>query len=1403
MKSTLHPSRRNWLNILLILLFVATSSVAFSQQQFADLQSFGFIENNGQIHDQNGNPADHVSYLWASARGLNVQLRQNGLSYDTYRKVKNEGAPFYLSQKPKANKYKAQRIDLELVGSNSESKPVASGPAPDAINFYQSIRDPEGITARHFNKVTYKNIYEGIDLVCSVDKSHGGNFKYDFVVDDNADLSKVKLRYSGFSDVSFNKDEIRFGLEKGALSESIPASWFAPSGSDAKVEYELLEQTDRFITVGLKLVSEKQANQQLVVDPEPMLHWGLSYGDSLVDYGSAVAEFFGHPYFVGSTQMMMNIATADTTHPAYVDATYDLEFGGGEYDGFITRREYAGLRMFSTYIGGTGDDFLEAIDARNYEVFIAGNTSGSEGLATDTSFMTGPVGSTDCFVAKLDTLGQILWSSYLGGSGEDSATVCKFDTLGNTFLGGVTNSPDLFASASAAPLVDYSGGMDGFIAKFDTAGQVVWSTYFGGAEDDYLDDLHIDSLLNIYACGHTFSTDGIVTDSAFQQTLTGGQDAFFAKFDTLGTRLWSTYFGGDSVDVATGITSVESKVFATGYTNSPSGIVGDLPDSLFSSINGGEDAFLVRMDSLGIVEWSKYIGGAENDRAYAISRDFGDGIYLAGGTESDSGFVYSSEAIQPEFGGLSDAFILRYDTTGTPDWGTYYGGDSVDVATEIDVYGHTVVYFTGHTNSPASMQGGSSQWLEFGGNTDALMGKFIMAKSTAAAGICGGSGGSGGGGGGGSGGNYGGGSGGNEPQDQILLCQGDTMQLYTVGGACGYNSQWMWYANGCGAEGGGTLVDTGNVAMIAPDTTTTYYVRAEGLEDISSCVDVTIYVMEPPTTDIAPLDTLCPGDSLVLDATGEGWFEWTGPNDFSSYDSLPTIDTLIAENEGWYHVMLHNAPNCFDTDSAYLNLLEFEAFEWEAAPVSCWDVADGSIEVNSLTADSLMVSWGDSTLTGTSLSGLEAGGYLLHVENPIGCFVEDSIYIEEPPFYLDSLLIEPTTCGLDNGSATAQLVDSSNEYEIEWSASSSTELSISDLTSGAHQLTITDTSGCAEIIDFEIPISDSIQVVVQSNNDALCFGEESGSVDIAVYNSTGPIDVEVQGNFYETIEDTTATLEGFGANDYNFLVVDSLGCEAENSFSIGQPDSLSLDTNVTPATCGNAEGGATVTALGGTPTFNYYWPSLADSTNALENVEAGNYTVEVTDSNGCLLSETIEIPDLGVLDVMINPSNPGLASGDSVQIEVTTNPDLEPLLYVWEPSDGLSCDDCPNPWASPSESTDYELTVISPQGCENTAMLSVNEALRCNDVFVPTVFSPNGDGNNDKFEVFNNCIETMDLAVFNRWGEIVFESDDPERSWDGNFRGEPVSSQNFTYSLRAVLEDGTVVEKSGNVRIHR
>lgn len=1381
--------------LLLILGYVPLQA----QSNFVELQSFGFIENNGQLHDQYGQPADHVHFLWASARGLNVQLRESGLSYDTYHSVKPQDIPFYLNPSPSAKKFKFQRIDLDLVGANKNSSITAANPAADKINFYQSLKDSEGFTSSHYQEVTYSDIYPGIDLVCQVDQLRGGNFKYDFVVDAGADLSQVKLRYSGYTEVKFDKDEISFILDEGELSESIPASWFLPTKSDAKVQYRLLEQNEHSITVGLELEGERN-NQKLVVDPEPFLHWSIAFGDSLVDYGTAVTQNLGFSYFVGNTQMMMNIATADSTVSYDSTATYNIEYGGGEFDGFLTRRSYAGFRVFSTYIGGAGDDFLEGVDAKNHEITIAGNTNGSEGLATDTSFMSSPVGGSDCFVAKLDTLGQVKWSSYLGGTNEDTLTACAMDTLGNVFISGVTNSPDLFSLASESPTIDYSGGQDGFIAKFDTAGQVVWSTYFGGPEDDYIDDIYVDSLLNLYACGHSFSTEGIATEGAHQIDLAGNQDAFFAKFDTTGTQVWGTYFGGDSLDVATGITSISGEAHATGYTRSVNGIVdAEIPDSLYTEHSGQDDAFVVVLDTLGLVKWSKYIGGAENDRAYAIARDRAKSIYLAGGTESEYGLFQFPNAIQQIFGGASDAFIMKLDSIGDQVWSTYYGGDSIDVATHIDVYGFTVVYFTGHTNSPESMHGGAGDWLEFGGNTDVLMGKFIQKESTPADGISGGYSGSGGSGSGG-GGNYGGS---NDPVDQINLCLGDTMYLSTVGGATGYGSKWMWYADGCGAEGGGTLVDTGNVATISPDTTTTYFVRAEGLEDLSSCTDITVHVVESPTTEIAQMDTLCPGDSLVLDATGEGWFEWTGPNDFASEDSVPVIDTLVPGHEGWFHVMLTNAPNCFDTDSAYLNLLEFEAFEWEADPVSCWGESDGEISVSTLTEDSLMISWGDSTLSGSQLNGLEAGGYLLHVENLIGCFVEDSIYVNNPPSYLDSLIIDPTTCGLDNGGATLQFVNPNEEYEIEWSSGNSDSASTSGLVAGVHQVMITDSEDCTEFVEFEIPDSDTLLVNVTETIDALCNGGESGSAEITVQNAVSPMEVQAQGGFFETFDDTTAVLEGFAAGEYNVIVTDSLGCVAETNFEIGQPDSLSYNPHTTPDFCSEGSGGVTMLSSGGTAPHSYYWPATGDTTNSLTNLEAGSYQFVITDSLGCQLADAVVIPNEGVLDVQISPQDPMISIGDSVQIQVTTNPEVESLLYLWEPATGLSCDDCPNPLAFPEETTSYDLLVITPDGCENEAQLTVNIEVRCNDVFVPTVFSPNGDGRNDHLKVYNNCIEEMDFAVFNRWGEVVFETNDPNGEWDGTFRGEELNSDNLVYSLRAVLLDGTVVEKSGNVRIHR
>jgi len=139
--------------------------------------------------------------------------------------------------------------------------------------------------------------------------------------------------------------------------------------------------------------------------------------------------------------------------------------------------------------------------------------------------------------------------------------------------------------------------------------------------------------------------------------------------------------------------------------------------------------------------------------------------------------------------------------------------------------------------------------------------------------------------------------------------------------------------------------------------------------------------------------------------------------------------------------------------------------------------------------------------------------------------------------------------------------------------------------------------------------------------------------------------------------------------------------------------------------------------------------------------------------------------------------------------------------YYWNPSAWLSCDSCPNPIASPTVTTTYVVAVTDSDGC--SAQKTVTIDVVCGNVFVPDAFSPNGDGANEVLYVRGDCIKTMDFIVYDRWGNKMFESNNPSIGWDGTYKGQPMNTGTYVYLLNAEMYNGTNYSKKGNVALVR
>lgn len=228
---------------------------------------------------------------------------------------------------------------------------------------------------------------------------------------------------------------------------------------------------------------------------------------------------------------------------------------------------------------------------------------------------------------------------------------------------------------------------------------------------------------------------------------------------------------------------------------------------------------------------------------------------------------------------------------------------------------------------------------------------------------------------------------------------------------------------------------------------------------------------------------------------------------------------------------------------------------------------------------------------------------------------------------------------------------------------------------------------------------------------------------------------------------------------------------------------------------GGDNGSATVFSSGGTPPYTYTWFPSGDTTKTITNLKVGTYTVLAKDANGCANVDTITIDQPPQLIIKPLPTV-SIYHGQSATITAIANGGIPPYTYLW---DGTSAG--ASYTVSPLVTTIYTVVATDSNGC--TAMAYVTVEVLCGEVFVPDAFSPNGDGQNDYLYVRSNCIKTMDLVIFDRWGNKVFESTSQSTPWDGTYNGKALNAGTYTYYLNAAMLYNAIVQRKGNVTLVR
>lgn len=356
-----------------------------------------------------------------------------------------------------------------------------------------------------------------------------------------------------------------------------------------------------------------------------------------------------------------------------------------------------------------------------------------------------------------------------------------------------------------------------------------------------------------------------------------------------------------------------------------------------------------------------------------------------------------------------------------------------------------------------------------------------------------------------------------------------------------------------------------------------------------------------------------------------------------------------------------------------------------------------------------------------------------------------------------------------------------------------------EVTTGTYQQTFISAQGCDSTHIVDLTVTPLPQPAVDVQNG--CPDEGNGIASLSASGSQAPY------SFAWGDGVGTAERMDLGAGDYEVTVTDNRGCQNTLSFAVGER-SLQYEVTTEDISCfGAGDGLIQVDAPGSGLAYSIDGENFGSSSTFL-NLQAGNYTVVIEDAFGCQFEapgQVVNEPDELIVQL---PPNADINIGDSVLVNAIVNT-ADSVSYNWTPKDILSCLDCSAPYARPFESTFVTVNVVTENNCQAEDRMQII-VRKDRNVYIPNVFSPNGDGANDIFYIHSDptVANIRTFQIYNRWGEPVFEvydaaPNDPDFGWDGTYRGELMNGAVFTYFAEIEFIDGVVELFEGDVLLMR
>jgi len=588
--------------------------------------------------------------------------------------------------------------------------------------------------------------------------------------------------------------------------------------------------------------------------------------------------------------------------------------------------------------------------------------------------------------------------------------------------------------------------------------------------------------------------------------------------------------------------------------------------------------------------------------------------------------------------------------------------------------------------------------------------------------------------------------------------------------------------------------------VATPTTATTYTVTGTGANGCTNTATVSVGFFPQPVVSAGANQTLCAGSTLQLQATGAATYSWSPATGLSATNIANPVANPSATTT--YTITGTSANGCVDSGHITITVSPLPTVSAGTGQAIC---SGSSAQLNATGA--VTYSWSPATgLSATNIANPVASPpatttYTVTGTNAAGCSNTATVTVTVKPL--------PTVSGGGNqticGGSSVQL-NATGAATYVWSPATGLSCTscanpvASPSVPTTYTVTGTDASGCTNTATVNVGFYP--QPVVNAGADqTICRGATANllatGADTYVWTPATALSAT-------NIPNPVAA----PANDITYKVIgtDSHGCRDSDlvAITVIQP----VPTSVTP---GDTLCEGESTKLGATGGISYEWTPATGLDNS--NIANPTATPSVTTTYTVYIKENQCFTDTAHVTVVVNPQptvNAGpdqvLFAGGSVQLFPTVT---DATIFQWSPATDLSCDNCKNPIVTPTHTTTYTITVSNIYGC--TASDTMRITVKCDNsqIFMPNTFTPNGDGQNDRFYPHGKGITTIQhLRIYDRWGEVIYDMqnvpvNDPAYGWDGTFKGETLKPDTYIYILEATCVTGEPIQVKGDISLIR